>query len=99
MSETKSPSRAFLFRKGLGFENNLNASILTGSSRLLLVDVIDFCLLCDSLTVRHLWSTNVGFRTVLTLHTVDNDFKAFKVKLSHTLKNSLTGFLVTGETE
>mmetsp|Transcript_37450 Transcript_37450/g.112301 ORF Transcript_37450/g.112301 Transcript_37450/m.112301 type:complete len:411 (-) Transcript_37450:1631-2863(-) len=87
---------AVLISHVLGDELELDTCVLTGSTRLLLVGVIDLGLLCDGLAVRDLGGANIGLDIELALHAIDNDLE---VELTHTLNNSLPGLLITRETE
>mmetsp|Transcript_15354 Transcript_15354/g.20245 ORF Transcript_15354/g.20245 Transcript_15354/m.20245 type:complete len:294 (-) Transcript_15354:21-902(-) len=84
------------FGEFLRLEGKLNTSILSRTTRLLLVGVVNLSNSCDGLTVRHLGCTNIGLNVELTLHAVNNNFQ---VKLSHTFNDGLTSFFVTTETE
>mmetsp|Transcript_14496 Transcript_14496/g.24999 ORF Transcript_14496/g.24999 Transcript_14496/m.24999 type:complete len:620 (+) Transcript_14496:1166-3025(+) len=75
---------------------DLNASILTRATRLLLVGVIHFRHAGDGLTVGDLRSTHIAFHLELSLHTIDNDFQ---MQLTHTFNNGLVGLLISGESE
>mmetsp|Transcript_17040 Transcript_17040/g.30531 ORF Transcript_17040/g.30531 Transcript_17040/m.30531 type:complete len:528 (-) Transcript_17040:940-2523(-) len=73
-----------------------DAGVLSGSSRLLLVGVIDFGLGGDGLTVGDLRSTDVAFDVELASHTVNDNVE---VQLSHTFDDGLSRGLVTREAE
>ena len=66
-----------------------NTSILSCSSGLLFVSIVEFGFLSDCLTICNLRTSCFYFTFVFALHS----FKIYiQVKLSHTLDNSLVGF-------
>ncbi len=73
------------------FENDLDASKLTRTTRLLLMGVIDFSLTCDRFTVSNLRRADVCFYLELTLHAVDENVE---MKFTHASDDSLTRFFI-----
>ena len=68
------------------FDITCNTSILTGTTSLLLVCIVEVCSLTDSFSVSDFWLTYSYFSLVLSLHSLD---VYIQVKLSHTLDDSL----------
>ena len=83
-------------REVLGLELDLDASVLAGTTGLLLVGVVDLGGLGDGLTVRDLGSADVGLDLELAEHAVDDDLE---VELAHALDDGLVGLLVAAEAE
>src|SRR3989338_9465901 len=78
----------FTFNKGLHrSQSKPYMAVLTLASCLLDVLVLRFSFSQNSLLIGHLWLTDIGFHSKLTLHAIHHDFK---VKLAHTRDNGLT---------
>src|SRR5208337_398019 len=73
----------------LRFQNELDASKLARTTRLLLVRVVHFLPPGDRLTISDLWRADVSLDLELALHAVDDDFQ---MKLPHPLDNGLAAF-------
>ena len=78
------------------FKLDFNLGVLTGTTRLLLVRVLDFTRLGDRFTVVDLRRADVGFNLEFALEAIDDDVE---VKLTHTFDDGLVGFFVTREVE
>mmetsp|Transcript_7328 Transcript_7328/g.11591 ORF Transcript_7328/g.11591 Transcript_7328/m.11591 type:complete len:647 (+) Transcript_7328:221-2161(+) len=87
---------SFFLAELLGFEDDFDTCVLTRSSRLLLVCVVNLSSRCNGFTVRHLWCTDIALNVEFTFHTVNNDLK---VKFTHTFDDGLSGLFVTRESE
>ena len=68
------------------FNITCNTSILTRTTCLLLVCIVELCSLADSFSVSDFWLTDCNFSFVLSLHSLD---VYVEVKLSHTLDDCL----------
>ena len=75
----------------IGFDTKLNMAVLTLTTRLTGVLGVDFGIRSDCFLIGNLRSAYVGFNLKFTKKSVHNDFK---VKLTHTRDDCLTGFLV-----
>src|SRR5574344_395462 len=68
------------------FHESSNTAVLTGTTSLLLVGIVEVCTLGDCLTVCNLWLRNVYFAVIFTFHTLNINGK---VKLTHTFDDCL----------
>ncbi len=83
-------SAIFLRWKRLDFTNDLR--VLTRTTRLFFMSVIEFSHLRDSLTVSNLRLTHDHFTIEFTFHTFNVNFQ---VKLTHTRDDSFVRFIIT----
>ena len=68
-------------------DGQLDLSILTRTTRLLLVGISVGDFMADGLTIGHLRRTDIGFDFKLTAHTIHKDIQ---VQLAHTFHDGLT---------
>merc|ERR1712085_98669 len=67
-------------------EYKLDSGILTRTSRLLLVRIVNLCGLSNGLTISYLRGTDIAFNAEFTFHTINNNFK---MKFTRTFYNGL----------
>src|SRR5690606_12800876 len=72
-------------------ENDLDASELTRTTRLLLMGVVNFSGSRDGFTISNLRRADIGFNLEFALHAVDENVE---VKLTHTCNDRLAGFFI-----
>ena len=64
---------------GVRFDNQVNFTELTRTSRLLFVTIVGACSLCDGLTIRNLWLEILDFELFVVL---DSPFQSAQVEFA-----------------
>lgn len=73
-----------------------HTSVLTSSTRLLLVQVVEICLAADGFTVVDAWCTDLNVQAEFTTHTLRVDLQ---VELSHSADDDLLRLLIDTHAE